>query len=105
MSTGFPITMAVLSSILAAAFMAASHYLAPRITGRDLRPVEAYAIGVGLGILGPFALWCGLVAAFVSPVVNVWTTAAVLAGIIIGAGWATVACYLLDWAHGHRVTQ
>lgn len=47
----------ILFAVLAAALMAAAHYLSPRVVGRVLHRLEAYCVGCLVGIALPFAGW------------------------------------------------
>lgn len=96
---------AVSASVIAAAIMAASHYLAPRIRGDDMSAPATYIYGCLIGILLPFAAWALGWWAFIDQVMAAWIPVLVLAGVMVGAGIGTVLCYLVDAIHGMRVTD
>jgi hypothetical protein len=79
--------------------MVAGHYLAPKLTGRDLHPIEAYLCGCILGILLPFLAWCALwphVSA--RPMPPLLPSVALLV-IMAGAGAGTALAWAADtWA-------
>jgi len=92
-----------LLALLGAALMGASHYIAPRIAGRELHRLEAYVVGVGLGILAPFCAWClillGQDAAPLSPLL----AAGALVVIVAGAALGTAGAWWVDHRAGERV--
>lgn len=89
-------------ALLAFALMAAAHYAAPKVAGRRLPRLATYVIGVGLGILMPYAGWClslesaGIVA--IAP----REAAGGLVAITVGTGAGTVLTWALDWLLGLR---
>lgn len=84
-------------ALLSGALTAASHYLAPRIAGRELHRLEAYIAGCLLGIALPFGGWY-LFLWLAGHVVPVLAPLGLLV-IMAGAGLGTVTSWALDaWA-------
>jgi hypothetical protein len=74
-----------------AGLMAASHYIPERVTGRELRLLERYALGILFGILLPYAVWS-----------RDKRNVAALFVIAVGAGVGTVAAHGADEIAGRR---
>ena len=78
-----------------AGLMAASHYLAERLTGHELHRLESYICGVLLGILLPHALWIALSD-------GDWRQFKALCAVAAGAGAGTAFAYYADAKAGGR---
>lgn len=81
----------------AAALMGWLHYAIPKWTGSDIKPPWTYVLGVGGGILAPFALW--VVAyriIYGRPTIDAFWTLLALTGICACSGLAVMVCYDRD---------
>lgn len=92
----------VVCIVLAAALMAAAHYASPRVVGRDLHRLEAYAVGCALGIVLPFVAWVVLWSLASGRTMPVGLAPVGLMCIIAGAGLGTGLGWWLDARAGRR---
>jgi hypothetical protein len=97
----FVILSLLVFALLAAALMAAAHYLSPRVVGRELHRIEAYVIGSALGIALPFGGWVGMVWLAGETMPDLIPPIGLLI-IMVGAGLGTGAGWGLDAWAGQR---
>jgi hypothetical protein len=91
--------------LLALCLMLAAHFVAPKLLGRNLSRLEAYAWGCGLGIWLPFAAWAVLWWGVHEATMPAWLPALGLAIVIAGAGLGTKIGWWLDTLAGLKAER